>query len=153
MYRKRRAITRVKHGKEGGVVICCKDDKAVENLSRDVKNKLGEEYDIKKIEKRNPKIKLLKVNPKDIEDNETFIEKLNDMRSSVTLLDNQNIVVQANELVNIVIKCLDKYAPEKNIQVNPRWGSNKWWNEDIKLAIGNRDRLPELCVAGDIFGP
>lgn len=70
------SVSRIKHIRDGGIAICCSDEKSIENICEDVKNKLGNEYDITTVEKKNPKIKIFNVNAKDLEDEESFVDKL-----------------------------------------------------------------------------
>lgn len=69
-------ISKIKNVRSGGVAICCNNEESLKNISEDMKSKLGQDYEIKKVEKKNPRIKILNVNKKDIDDETLFIEKI-----------------------------------------------------------------------------
>lgn len=69
-------ISNIKHVRNGGVAICCNNEQPVENIRRNIEQKLGNDYEVKKIEKKNPKIKILRVNKKDVEDTKRLVEKI-----------------------------------------------------------------------------
>lgn len=71
-------ISKVKYINKGGVAIKCfkGEGKPVEKLCVELENKLGDQYEVKKLEKSNPKIKIFNVFKKDAEDDEELIEKL-----------------------------------------------------------------------------
>ena len=70
-------VSRIKYVNKGGVAIKCnKECKPIENICSDLEDKLGQEYEVKKLDKRNPKIKIFNVYKKDAEDEEQLIEKI-----------------------------------------------------------------------------
>lgn len=70
-------ISRVRHVQKGGIAIkCSKEGMPVENICMSLEDKLGDQYDVKKLEKKNPKIKIFNVYRKDVEDDEEFVEKI-----------------------------------------------------------------------------
>ncbi|XP_050515026.1 uncharacterized protein LOC126890215 [Diabrotica virgifera virgifera] len=69
------SLAEVKEGANGRVMIHCQDKKSLENLKSNVERHLGAEYEIKVGKLNNPKIKIIDVNPDDLNDNGEFINK------------------------------------------------------------------------------
>ena len=72
---------------------------------------------------------------KDINEN-NFQDDLKETEWNILNKDTDSL---SNHLVNTVLTCLNNHAPEKDILVDVRWGHNKWWTNEIKLEIKNRD--------------
>ena len=69
------SVSRIKHISNGGVAICC-NDTSVDKIRKEAVEKLGKEYEIATVEKKNPKLKIHFVNNKDVENEEEFKEKI-----------------------------------------------------------------------------
>lgn len=69
------SVSKLKYIRDGGVAICC-EEKGAEKIIKEAEQKLGNEYNVAVVKKANPKIKLINVNKKDINEEKEFIEKL-----------------------------------------------------------------------------
>uniref|UniRef100_A0A6P7F461 Uncharacterized protein LOC114326134 n=1 Tax=Diabrotica virgifera virgifera TaxID=50390 RepID=A0A6P7F461_DIAVI len=69
------SLAEVKEGANGRVMIHCQVKKSLENLKSNVERHLGAEYEIKVGKLNKPKIKIIDVNPDDLNDNGEFINK------------------------------------------------------------------------------
>ena len=69
-------VSRVKYIREGGVAIRCGSQGDMENICKNVEEKLGHDYKVEIPVKKNPKIKVFNVDKTLLEDEENFKEKL-----------------------------------------------------------------------------
>ncbi|KAJ8936096.1 hypothetical protein NQ318_004943 [Aromia moschata] len=69
-------VNKIKYVKEGGVAISCSKEQYIQNISESIKRKMGEEYEIKIPEKKNPKIKIFNIEKKSLEDPDVLIENI-----------------------------------------------------------------------------
>ena len=69
-------VSRMKTLKDGAVAISCEKQDDLTNVSNSIKKKLGTEYEVKIPEKKFPKIKLINVEEKLLQDENDFIEKI-----------------------------------------------------------------------------
>lgn len=75
-------ISKVKHVQKGGIAIkCSKEGMPIENICTSIEDKLGDQYEVKKLEKKNPRIKIFNVYKKDITDEAEFLEKISKQNS------------------------------------------------------------------------
>lgn len=63
--------------------------------------------------------------------------------------NSSDIDVVSDILVTSMLTCLDRHAPEKEIYIQTKWACNEWINEEIKLAISERDRKYRRAVITD----
>lgn len=69
-------MSRVKFIRDGGVAITCSKKQDISNISHTIKEKMKNGYEIKVPEKKNPKIKIINLEKKMIEDHEVLIERI-----------------------------------------------------------------------------
>lgn len=69
------SISRVKYVKNGGVALFC-DESGLNNLQNQAEQILGKEYEVAKIDKKNPKLKIFGVNKNDVNNDDDFINKI-----------------------------------------------------------------------------
>lgn len=100
------SVSKLKYVRNGGVAISYNSEKTIENVCKEIEEKVGEDYQVQKIEKKNPKIKVKNVWKKDTEDEELFIEKL--------VL--QNTI--KTDIAERKIKIIHKYVPKINNNPN-----------------------------------
>ena len=100
------SVSKLKYVRNGGIAISYNSEKNIENVCKEIEEKVGEEYQVQKIEKKNPKIKVKSVWKKDVDDEEGFIEKL--------VLQNTIKTDVANRKIRIV----RKYVPKRYNNLN-----------------------------------
>lgn len=98
-------IAQMRYVREGGVAISCRKQKDVESISDNIREKLGEEYEVNIPKKKNPKIKIFNIEKKLLADYEELIEKI----------IVQNIIT--TPLPQRVMKIVDRYE-DKNGKTN-----------------------------------
>lgn len=69
-------MSRVKEASHGCVVVHCEDKQSLENLKTKAQDKLGKEYVITTGRRLNPKIKIINVKEKELNDTEQFMDDL-----------------------------------------------------------------------------
>ena len=81
-------VSKIKYVNKGGVAIKCnKEGKTMENICLDLEDKLGHDYEIKKLDKRNPKIKIFNVYKADAERDGELIDKILKQNSITSVKD------------------------------------------------------------------
>lgn len=107
-------VTEVRNVNKGGVALNCRSVKSVENVCKEIEEKMGRDYSVKKAEKNNPRIRIKNVDVSDADDEELFIEKL------VV----QNLIRNSEN-----IKIISKYKPKMQkkphstnviLEINPK---------------------------------
>lgn len=98
-------IAKMRYVREGGVAISCRKQKDIECISDNIKQKLGEEYEVKIPKKKNPKVKIFNIEKKLLADYEELIEKIVIQNTITTPLPQR------------VMKIVDRYE-DKNGRTN-----------------------------------
>lgn len=94
-------VSRVKYVRDGGIAISCTKKEDIKNLSENIKKKLSKEYEINIPQKKNPKLKVVNIETKLIENPETLIETIIKQNSINTEEDTR------------VLKILNAYEDKK----------------------------------------
>lgn len=69
-------ISRVKYVREGGIAIKCNGQQSSRNVCEKLQQQIGGEYEVQVPKRKNPKIKILNVDKKMLDDQEDLIEKI-----------------------------------------------------------------------------
>jgi hypothetical protein len=78
----------MKYIKEGGVAISCDMNEDLINVSKSIKEQLGEDYEVKIPEKKCPQIKIVNVDIKMLANEDDFLEKII-LQNGITTEDSQ----------------------------------------------------------------
>lgn len=115
------AVSKVKHGSHGCVVVHCDDKKSLENLKTKTQKELGEEYEITIGKTINPKIKIINIKKEHLLNEDDFLTKLKhqnlpeDLKKSFKMIrkytsakskkDTYNVILEINpEIYNYITK-------------------------------------------------
>ena len=104
-------VSRVKFVRDGGVAIRYNknEDGNVEDVFKNITAKLGQAYEVKIPEKRNPRIILFNMNQSELEDEETLIERIVLQNSITTLASKREIKIVHNfknrkGMINVILQ-------------------------------------------------
>lgn len=101
-------VSKIKYVNKGGVAIKCnKEGKTMENICLDLEDKLGHDYEIKKLDKRNPKIKIFNVYKADAERDGELIDKILKQNSITSVKDikvNHKYNAKDDRFCNVILE-------------------------------------------------
>lgn len=121
------AVSKVKQGAHGCVVVHCEDKKSLETLKTKTQNEFGQEYEISTGKKLNPKIKIINVKKEHLMNENDFLAKIK----------NQNL----SEHFDKYVKLIRKYTSPKSkkdtfnviLEINPE--TYKYISKRDKLYV------------------
>lgn len=100
-------IARIKYVNKGGVALnCAREGMNFDAVCTDLESKLGQQYEVKKLEKKNPKIKIFNVYKKDAEDADELAEKIikqNSLTGDAYVKVDYKYSARDDKFVNVIV--------------------------------------------------